>query len=62
MSVKSQLNDRTPFWGMKICSEFKYLQQVFNNKISQVTLTRPCYRELLKSWFGFIYAPIFSVF
>ena len=50
MSVKSQqLLERTPFWGIKITPELKYLQQVLNNKNTKLNINRSCFRELLKS-------------
>lgn len=45
----TQLNDRTPFWGAKASPEYKYLQQILNNKNTSVTLNRNCFRELLKT-------------
>lgn len=52
---QSQL-DRTPFWGNKITPELKYLQQIFNKKVAQVSLERPLYRELLKFLFSVLNA------
>ncbi len=45
----TQLNDRTPFQGAKASPEYKYLQQILNNKNTSATLNRNCFRELLKS-------------
>jgi hypothetical protein len=42
------LNDRTPFWGSKTSNELKYLQQVLNNKLPQVNISRSCFNDLLK--------------
>jgi hypothetical protein len=42
-------NDRTPYWGAKTHPEFKYLSQLFNNKIDKISLSRACFRDLLKS-------------
>lgn len=40
---------RTPYWGSKTPNEFKYIQKVFNSRISNISLTEACYRDLLKS-------------
>lgn len=52
MSTKlvQSASDRTPFWGHKSIVEFKYLQQILNNKNAQVNnFNRNCFRDLLKS-------------
>lgn len=54
MSTKLVQSDRTPFWGHKTVAEFKYLQQILNNKHSEVSnFNRQCFRELLKSIYIF---------
>lgn len=47
MSSKS-LADRTPFWGFKTITELRYLSQVLNNKVQDVSVNKDCFRELLK--------------
>ncbi len=46
---QQQFYDRTPYWGSKAYPEFKYLNQLFSNKIEKLSLSRACFRELLKS-------------
>jgi hypothetical protein len=46
--LNQNISDRTPFWGVKVSPEFKYLQQIFNNKIQHVNISRNFYRELFK--------------
>ncbi|CAF0753750.1 unnamed protein product [Brachionus calyciflorus] len=49
MSAKINSNyDRTPFWGAKTTKELKYLQQALNKKIPSVSISKSCFRELLK--------------
>jgi hypothetical protein len=50
MAAKTNQNqlDRTPFWGTKTHQELKFIQQVVNNKISQINLDKNCFNELLK--------------
>ena len=47
--INQNISDRTPFWGVKVSAEFKYLQQIFNNKIPNVNINRNFYREVFKS-------------
>ena len=47
--LNQSLNDRTAFWGVKVTPELKYLQQVLNGKVSQITVSRTCFADLLKS-------------
>lgn len=44
---------RTPFWGPKTPNEFKYIQNVFNAKFPDISITKACYRDLFKSNFIF---------
>ena len=46
---QQSMNDRIPYWGAKSHPEFKYLTQLFNNKIDKLSLSRACFRDLLKS-------------
>ena len=46
--LNQNLNDHTPFWGVKVTPELKFLQQIFNNKVQQVSVTKSFYREILK--------------
>jgi len=46
--INQNISDRTPFWGVKVSPEFKYLQQIFNNKIPSVSISRIFYREIFK--------------
>ena len=47
--MSKQLNDRIPYWGSKNYPEFRYLNQLFSNKLDKLSLSRACFRELLKS-------------
>lgn len=50
MTSKIQNYDRTPFWGSRLTQELKYLQLILNNKNQSVSITKECFRELLKGF------------
>ncbi|CAF1032112.1 unnamed protein product [Brachionus calyciflorus] len=39
---------RTPFWGSRTPKELQFIQQTLNNKISELSVNKICYRDLLK--------------
>lgn len=48
MSTKTQQIDRKPFWGFKTVAELRFLSQVLNNKVQDVSLKKECFVDLLK--------------
>lgn len=39
-----------PFWGYKTTNELKFLQQLLNNKIADVSVKEECFDELLDGY------------
>ncbi len=49
MSKLAILNDRTPFWGTKLTTELKFLQQILNQKNNQIRLNNASLQDLFES-------------
>lgn len=46
MSVAKE--SRAPFWGAKVPREFKFLNQLFINKVENAKFERTIFRQFLK--------------